>query len=123
MNMFAEKRKMGLMSQLASLKKVKTKILAPDQGFALMIEPLGNLGVTEWSKENIDSLRQSLLEFGAVLLRGFGASIEDFKEVASIVSGSEEMINYVGGNVPRSQVEAGVYNTTEAPPSRVIMLH
>jgi alpha-ketoglutarate-dependent taurine dioxygenase len=59
---------------------------------------------------------------GAVLLRGFDIdTAEQFRKVAAAVR--PDLMNYVGGDSPRSAVGDQVYTSTEFPPNMEIGLH
>jgi hypothetical protein len=56
---------------------------------------------------------ERLLQYGAVLLRGFKVrTIEEFERVARLFSG-ENFFNYAGGVSPRIALGSGVYTSTE----------
>jgi alpha-ketoglutarate-dependent taurine dioxygenase len=69
-------------------------------------------------------LKDALLEYGAVLLRGFNISSPDeFKCFAREFSG-RELFNYAGGASPRTHLSShGLYTSTEYPPDIRIPLH
>src|SRR5262245_43824443 len=65
-----------------------------------------------------DELRRRVAETGAVLFRGFDVrGAADLARVVSAFSESAAPMSYVGGDTPRTRVGAGVYTSTECPPS------
>lgn len=74
-------------------------------------------------REKKEFLRQSLLQCGALLFRGFGlASEADLARCAAEFAG-KELLNYAGGASPRSRIEGKVYTSTEYPPDLTLALH
>ena len=70
-----------------------------------------------------DFFRASLLQYGAVLLRGFDMrTIEEFENFVRVFSG-EDFFNYAGGVSPRLALSGGVYTSTEYPPHLALGLH
>jgi alpha-ketoglutarate-dependent taurine dioxygenase len=66
---------------------------------------------------------ERLLQYGAVLLRGFKVrTIEEFERVARLFSG-ENFFNYAGGVSPRIALGSGVYTSTEYPANLTLALH
>ena len=75
-----------------------------------------------WCRGNASAVRAALLREGAILFRGFGtADRADFAHFARAIGGS--LGEYVGGNSPRTRLEAGVYTSTEYPARLPISLH
>lgn len=67
--------------------------------------------------------RVSLLQHGAVLLRGFEMrTIEEFEKFVRSFSGVD-FFNYAGGVSPRLALSGGVYTSTEYPPHLALALH
>jgi alpha-ketoglutarate-dependent taurine dioxygenase len=65
---------------------------------------------------------ECLLEYGAVLFRGFDvASVEHFERVGDELS--PRKLGYLYRSTPRSTVGNGVFTTTEYPPDQEIVLH
>ena len=76
----------------------------------------------DYISKNKNSLLQQAVTHGAVLLRGWNASKEDF---ADAFEGLElQKFPYVGGAAPRHMVVRDVvYTTNESPPSEPIPFH
>lgn len=72
---------------------------------------------------NRADIQQALLKHGALLFRGFPIKNADnfTKVVESLNFGN--LVNYIGGDSPRSKVTSKVYTSTETPPSFRIPLH
>jgi alpha-ketoglutarate-dependent taurine dioxygenase len=77
----------------------------------------------EWITEERDWLENRLHRHGALLFRGFHAlkNAEDFQAVMQVLS--EQLLDYAGGNTPRSAVEGKIVTSTDAPAHLTIGLH
>jgi len=74
-----------------------------------------------WVEENQDIWESGLEENGAVLLRGFKLDgIEQFSQLIPDLCG-ESIDHY--GDLPHTDVEKGVYNTSPYPADESILLH
>jgi alpha-ketoglutarate-dependent taurine dioxygenase len=106
---------------------VKSDFLDGDGKMPLLVEPTGAReaspdALIAWAEENRSLLDTWLHRDGAILLRGFGIDTPDgFRAVAAAVR--PELMNYVGGDSPRSRVGDRVYTSTEFPPDMEIGLH
>jgi alpha-ketoglutarate-dependent taurine dioxygenase len=70
-----------------------------------------------------DFFRLSLLQHGAVLLRGFEVrAIDEFENFVRLFSGAD-FFNYAGGVSPRRALSGGVYTSTEYPSHLALALH
>ena len=76
-----------------------------------------------WIAQNKAAVKQTLLESGAILLRGFGVKTpEDFADL--IDAGGFEPMPYLGGAAPRNAVVGErVLTSNESPPSEPIPFH
>lgn len=75
-----------------------------------------------WAAEHRHDLDAWLQRDGAVLLRGFGTgSPEEFRAVVAAIR--PRLLDYVGGDSPRSNIADQVYTSTEFPPHLEIGLH
>lgn len=75
-----------------------------------------------FSRDNVQEIEQRLLEYGAVLFRGFGVDSEDkMQQCVNALPG--EQLRYVDGNSPRTHLKEAVYTSTEYPPELFISLH
>lgn len=76
----------------------------------------------DWVGRHKESVLQRALTNGAVLLRGWNVSAEDFADVFESLD--LETYPYVGGAAPRHMVVRDVvYTTNESPPSEPIPFH
>jgi len=65
-------------------------------------------------KDNLEWFSQLQIEQGAILFRGF--SIDDSTALEQVVQAfDQDLLDYVGGNSPRSKVKGKIYNSTEYP--------
>jgi len=93
----------------------------------LLVEPGEDVpaspdGLGSWAIEHRHDLDAWLHRHGAVLLRGFGiGGPEEFRAVVAAVC--PHLLDYVGGDSPRSSVADQVYTSTEFPPHLEIGLH
>ena len=108
---------------------IKTSFLNSRQ-LPLVVEPADNLQnkadfrlLNDTLLRRRDYLREKLLIFGAILLRGYGLS--SVKELEFLVAcfSKRELFNYAGGASPRKHLGGGVYNSTEYPPHLGLRLH
>jgi alpha-ketoglutarate-dependent taurine dioxygenase len=93
----------------------------------LLVEPEDDVQaspnvLTSWATEHRRDLDAWLNRYGAVLLRGFGiGSPQEFRAVVAAIC--PRLLDYVGGDSPRSNVADQVYTSTEFPPHLEIGLH
>jgi alpha-ketoglutarate-dependent taurine dioxygenase len=70
-----------------------------------------------------ESLHKQLLQYGALLFRGFPAlSVPEFGAFARRFSG-KNLLDYVGGASPRIKLGHGIYTSTEYPKQYTLSLH
>lgn len=94
----------------------------PSKEFPLVINTVQDFDSTEWAIKYKDQLNDLLLNYGAILLRGFKiGSAQVFNNVFSAISG--EAIEYKNRTSPREQVHANVYTSTTHPKDQVIHMH
>ena len=93
----------------------------------LVVEPTGDSersldALLSWTAEHRRLLDEWLHRDGAAWLRGFDiGSPDEFRTVVTAVR--PQLMNYVGGDSPRSSVGDRVYTSTEFPPEMEIGLH
>jgi alpha-ketoglutarate-dependent taurine dioxygenase len=93
----------------------------------LLVEPADDVQASpdalgSWAAGHRHDLDAWLHRDGAVLLRGFGiGSPEEFRAVVAAIC--PRLLDYVGGDSPRSSVADQVYTSTEFPPHLEIGLH
>lgn len=82
--------------------------------FPLVIEAEGGESLVERVKDRRESLRASLLEHGALLLRGFSVpDVSAFDSVVRELSG--DPLTYTERSSPRSAIQGQVYTSTDYP--------
>ncbi|MCF6437762.1 TauD/TfdA family dioxygenase [Pseudoalteromonas sp. MMG022] len=77
----------------------------------------------DWKADNAELLKEKLLTHGAILFRNFDVNtvlrfdkfLEHFKEAS--------LLDYVGGNSPRTKMSKGIYTSTEYAADQFISLH
>eukprot|EP00897_Mesotaenium_endlicherianum_P005114 jgi/Mesen1/4630/ME000239S03903 len=83
---------------------------------------IGILDVEAWVRQQKIWIENQLLEYGAVLLRGFPVeSAADFNRVVEAFEWEE--LPYVGGAAPRTNVVGRVFTSNESPPDQKIPFH
>lgn len=107
---------------------MKIGILDSNHSLPLLVEPdtereSSNLdNFLSWYRDNSELLSNKLLKHGAILFRGFGVNtilaFENF-----VKSASSNLMDYVDGNSPRTQLATGIYTSTEYPAKYPISLH
>lgn len=106
---------------------MQTRTQVRDSTMPLLIEPWpdgsGSVpALVSWLTGKRGELDQQLLRSGAVLLRGCGISSADaFHEVVAAIS--PRLLDYVGGDSPRTALGNRIYTSTEFPPQLEIGLH
>lgn len=108
---------------------IKTSFLNSQQ-LPLVVEPadeLRNCADFRLLKDTVlrrrNYLREKLLIYGAVLLRGYRLSAVEELESLVYCFSEREMFDYAGGASPRKSLSGGVYNSTEYPPNLGLGLH
>lgn len=89
----------------------------------LVVQPkLDGLNLAGWIKSNTAFVYENLLKCGGILFRGFEMSAaEDFERVLDAFG--IELMHYMEGATPRTQLSDKVYTSTEYPPEQSIALH
>ncbi|MBV8884812.1 MAG: TauD/TfdA family dioxygenase [Chroococcidiopsidaceae cyanobacterium CP_BM_RX_35] len=107
---------------------MKIEILNSNHSLPLLVKPdteleLSNLdNFLSWYRDNSEFLSNKLLKDGAILFQGFGVNtIMAFEKFLKLVSGN--LMDYVDGNSPRTQLTTGIYTSTEYPAKYSISLH
>lgn len=102
---------------------VKERLLAPDVQLPWLIEPaVAGMDLARWTAENQAELEQKVLQYGAILFRGFDiTSPEAFNQV--IESLSPGALEYMFRASPRTRVGGNIYTSTDYPADQVIFAH
>jgi alpha-ketoglutarate-dependent taurine dioxygenase len=101
---------------------VKTGFLDHEKQAPYLIEPAAEgVDLSGWAGGHLDLIEGKLLEYGAVLFRGFNLkSIPEFERVARAIC-PELFGEY--GDLPRENVNGKVYTSTPYPPDQSILFH
>ncbi|UAA39458.1 TauD/TfdA family dioxygenase [Paraneptunicella aestuarii] len=79
--------------------------------------------LAEWKAGNSELLKEKLLVHGAILFRNFGINtVSNFDQFLQLFKEST-LLDYVGGNSPRTKLSKGIYTSTEYPADQFISLH
>jgi alpha-ketoglutarate-dependent taurine dioxygenase len=106
---------------------MKTDFLNEARELPLVVQPSSASeadldDLLHWLAEQSDWIEQQLLQYGAVLLRGFDVqTAADFERFCHTVD--PRLLNYAGGDSPREAVTGKVYTSTEYPAELEIPLH
>lgn len=104
---------------------MKTTVWNDEHDLPLVIEPEAQMpreGFLAWLDAERGWWRERLREHGAVLFRGFGIDTQErLGELVRVAD--QEVLEYVDGNSPRTQLGGGIYTSTEYPPEYFISLH
>jgi len=102
---------------------VEVDQLHSDATLPLVIRPrVDGIKLSAWIGHNYDLVQSYLLKFGGILFRGFGlTSDDDFKEVLSCIP--VDLMHYMEGATPRTELGNKVYTSTEFPPEQHIAPH
>lgn len=106
---------------------IKATILNSIHELPLLMEPnrneISNIDAfLSWYRGNKDSVEKKLLNYGAILFRGFAVNTpRAFARFVREVSG--DLLDYVDGNAPRTKLTDGIYTSTEYPAEYFISLH
>ncbi len=102
---------------------VSTSVFSPDATLPLVVRPrVVHLDLIAWARRELDHIETALRLHGAILFRQFQVdSPEQFAQFARVLS--PELLHYVEGSSPRTQVSDGLYTSTEYPPTEFISMH
>lgn len=106
---------------------MRSRLLIEGSELPLLVEPAsekerGIGALLAWVTEERDWIEQRLLRHGGLLFRGFAVETStDFERYCKAIDA--KLLNYVGGESPRSPVTEKVYTSTEYPSHLEIALH
>ncbi|SFO73627.1 amino acid adenylation domain-containing protein [Chitinophaga sp. YR627] len=108
---------------LGNTARVVEEKLPGDTPYPLVLKPgMQDVDLTQWIKENNATVKQQLLEQGALLFRGFRVqSLKDFEQFCDGLD-AQKML-YKDQSSPRTQVQNKLYTSTEHPADQVIHMH
>lgn len=104
-------------------ERVVFSFLSDNAGFPLLIKPKSSgLILTEWVKDNMDTVIGKLNTHGALLFRGFHIdSVEKFQEFIDVFNASP--LEYTQRSSPRYEVAKNIYYSTTYPNDQNINMH
>lgn len=108
---------------VASASKVNTSFLANAPQFPLVVEPAQTgLDLQQWIDNNVQQFERDLLQYGAILLRGFAVdTVEKFQ--ALMAAFPTEKLEYKFRSSPRYALADNVYVSTTYPNDQSIAMH
>lgn len=102
---------------------VRNRYLRPEQTLPLVMEPeVEGVNLVAWAKDARVTIEQQLLKHGAILFRGFNLdSVSGFEQFVKAVS--ENLLPYGERSSPRTEIQNGVFTSTEHPADQHIHFH
>lgn len=102
---------------------IKINRLQAGQSLPLVVEPgLQGVSLPGWAESHLEFIHTNLLQYGGILFRGFGAGTqESFERILKAIS--IQLMNYMEGATPRTQLGNQIYTSTEYPSDQSIALH
>lgn len=106
-----------------SQQLVSERLLSPDHALPLVIEPaISGVDLAAWAAGERESLESKLLQYGALLFRGFSVqSVEQFDQVIAALSPGA--LEYMFRASPRTRVGGNIYTSTDYPADQMIFPH
>ena len=94
-----------------------------DEGTLRLLEPaVEGLNLVDWATANRQHLEHELLQYGAILFRGFNMNtVDEFEQFMTSFVG--ELLDYSYRSTPRTPVSGKIYTSTEYPAHQNIPLH
>ncbi|WP_414561755.1 MULTISPECIES: TauD/TfdA family dioxygenase [unclassified Anabaena] len=108
---------------VSSQKLVDISYLQPGKSLPLVVQPqLSELNLHIWAQNNQEFIETNVLKYGGILFRGFDVNTQsDFEQFVNSVC--PQLMHYLEGATPRTQLSDKVYTSTEFPPEHSIALH
>jgi alpha-ketoglutarate-dependent taurine dioxygenase len=103
---------------------IRTRRLVDDdnQGPLVMSPAVDGLNLAAWTKTNRDFIESNLLNYGALLLRGFSAGEpHELEQFIQVLCG--ELLEYRERSSPRHLVQGRIYSSTDYPAHQEIFFH
>lgn len=102
---------------------VSERLLSPEHALPLVIEPaVSGVDLVAWATRERESLEKKLLQYGALLFRGFSVlSVEQFDQVIAALSPGA--LEYMFRASPRTRVGGNIYTSTDYPADQMIFPH
>jgi len=97
-------------------------IARPEQSFLAICEARQRgTSALDWARPRSDELRAALHQYGALLLRDFASSLEEFSAIGDLLSPATS--SPLGQVSPRHQVSGSVYTATDLGENHAIRQH
>ncbi len=102
---------------------IRTRRLVDDNHGPLVMSPaVDGLNLAQWTRNNRDFIESNLLNYGALLLRGFGpGEADELEQFIKALCG--ELLEYRERSSPRHQVQGRIYSSTDYPAHQEIFFH
>ncbi len=102
---------------------VKATLWGEEAGLPLVMEAASEeVDLSGWARSRREELEAELLRHGAVLFRNFGVrTVAEFEQVVRAVSTA--LLDYTERSSPRSEVQRGIYTSTDYPADQSIHFH
>jgi len=97
--------------------------VGPAPTLPLVIQPCPQgLDLIHWATDHRAFIEKNLLQYGALLFRGFHLKgIETFEQLIMVLYGN--LMPYHDRATPRTQVQGNIYTATDYPPPQSIFVH
>jgi hypothetical protein len=107
---------------LSEANFISTGHLTPEDRMPLVVRPcLDDVDLVEWAKSQQPFIKARLLEYGAILFRGFSTrTAREFEQFA--LSICPDLFGEYG-DLPREGVSGNVYGSTPYPADQAILFH
>ncbi|WGS46994.1 TauD/TfdA family dioxygenase [Burkholderia sp. JSH-S8] len=110
----------ALLDQLTSTDDFRAELLFPEQEFLLRVHAASGAPAVAWIARHRELLREALLRYGVVLIRGLDCDRKAFGSVAEMLEPSE--FDYIAGSGPHTSVDANVFSI-DVPGSMALPQH
>ncbi|KWZ39943.1 chromosome condensation protein [Burkholderia savannae] len=109
-----------LLDRLRSVDDFQAELLFPEQEFLLRIHAVSSPPAIAWVMKHHQLLREALLRYGVVLIRGLDCDRKAFGSIAELLEPSE--FDYTAGSGPHTSVDANVFSI-DVPGSMALPQH
>lgn len=108
---------------VAEAPKVSFSYLSPGQQLPLVVKPaIAGLRLTQWVKDNTDTINREVAKHGAVLFRGFHIdTVDKFQDFINAFGAAP--LQYKQRSSPRYEVAENIYHSTTYPADQIINMH
>jgi alpha-ketoglutarate-dependent taurine dioxygenase len=107
---------------LSAAELVRESQLLANSKLPLLFQPaVEGVQLSSWGQQNRALIESRLCQRGAILFRGFTASVDAFEEFMTMLTGG--LLEYGYRSTPRTQVSGRIYTSTEYPAHQTIPQH